>query len=318
MHPPEPRLSTTWRHRLEVGRRRLRGAARVVVVVCAVLGACAAAKVFGAASHPDDADVTAIATRVGNQRDAAGEFAADFVCAVLTTPASHSAALQRFITLPEAAGSSESRASLPAAVITTPKVWSVVPAGSAGDVDEYSVTIEVQQRPYASAEAARAFYRVPVAIWHYQPRAMDMPTPISDPGPGADVKLGYSHPLDPSNPVYPVVSGFISTYLTATSGLDRYVVADSWIKPVGGYHSAVVTTAATESAIPDVAAPGIRIRVHADVSTQTSQFAVLNFGFALTVENNSGTWMVADMDLIPQTSDETGAKAAGVRSVLDR
>ena len=286
-------MSATWRRRLQVGRRRLRRAAGVLVVVCAVLGACAAGKVFGAAAHPDDADVAAIATRVANQRDAAGEFAADFVAAMLTTPASQSAALQRFITAPPPPPTTTS--TLPAAVITTPKVWSVLPAGSTGEVDEYCVTVEVQQRPYASADAARAFYRVPVAIWNYQPRAMDMPTPIGDPGPGADVKIGYPHPLDPSNPVYAVVAGFVSSYLTATTGLDRYVVADSWIKPVGGYHSALVTTVATASTIPDVAAPGTRIQLRASVSAQTSQFAVLNFSFPLTVENSGGTWMVADI-----------------------
>jgi len=303
-------MSATWRHRLDTGRRRARAAGVVAVVVCALLGACAAARVFLTAPHPDDADVAAIATRVANQRAAAGEFAADFVWAVLTTPSSKSAALQRYITLPESTPVAAA-GSLPAAVITTPKVWSVVPAGSTGDVGQYSVTIEVQQRPYASAEATRAFYRVPVAIWNYQPRAMDMPTPISDPGPGADVKIGYSHPLDPASPVYAVVGGFLATYLTATSGLDRYVMADSWIKPVGGYHSAVLTTAATDVAIPDNVSSGARIHVRASVSAQTSQFAVLNFSFPLTVENSGGTWMIADIDLIPQTSEETAATPVG-------
>lgn len=308
MRPTEQVLSATWRHRLHTGRRRARTTGLAVVVVCALLGACAAAKVFLVASHPDDADVAAIATKVTNQRDAAGEFAADFVWAFLTTPSSKSAALQRFITLPESPPPTAA-ASLPAAVITTPKVWSVIPAGATGDVDEYSVTVEVQQRPYVSADAARAFYRVPVAIWHYQPRAMDMPTPISDPGPGADVKTDYTHPLDPASPVYAVVSGFLTAYLTATGGLDRYVVADSWIKPVGGYHSAIVTGAATDAAIPDDPAPGARIRVRASVSAQTSQFAVLTFSFPLTVENSGGTWMIADIDLIPRTSDDTAAAA---------
>jgi len=314
-------MSRTWRQRVDTGRRRLRSAGLTAMAVCAVLGACAAVKVFVVAHHPDTADVAAIAARVANQRDAAGQFAADFVWAVLTTPSTKTAALQRFITLPDTlpdsgapsrtAGPGASSAPLPAAVITTPKVWSVIPRGSAGDVDEYSVTIVVQQRAYASAEATRAFYRVPVSIWHYQPRAMDMPTPISDPGPGADVKIGYTHPLDPGNPVYAMVSGFISSYLTSTTGLDRYVVAGSWIKPVGGYHSAVITTAATDAEIPDNPAPGIQIHVRAAVTAQTSQFATLNFAFPLTVENSGGTWMIADIDLIPQTSNETGAVPAG-------
>jgi hypothetical protein len=291
-------------------RRRLRRAGRVLVVACAVLGACAAGRVFLAAAHPDDADVAALASKIANQRDAAGDFAADFVSAVLTTPSSHSAALQRFTTVQSPPPTVPTGTSLPAAVITTPRVWSVVPAGSTTDVDEYSVTVEVQQRPYASAEASRAFYRVAVAMWHFQPRAIDMPTPISDPGPGADVKTGYTHPLDPGNAVYAVVAGFVSTYLTATTGLDRYVVADSWITPVGGYHSAVVTTAATAETVPDAAAPGTRIHLRASVSAQTSQFAVLDFAFPLTVENSGGTWMVADIDLSPHVGEDTAATPA--------
>src|SRR5437879_1519826 len=98
-------------------------------------------------------------------------------------------------------------------------------------------------------------------IWRFQPRPMDMPTPMSDPGPGADITLRYDHALSATSPVYAVVAGFINTYLTSTSGLDRYVVADSWIKPIGGYQSAVIRTAATDAEVPDQPAAGTQIHV---------------------------------------------------------
>ena len=307
-------MSKTWRHRMHRGRRVARSAGLAVVAACAVFGFAAGVKVFVLAAHPDEGDVAAIAHRIDNQRDAAGQFAADFVAAVLTTPATKYAALQRFITLsePETASQAAQSAAPPPAVINTPKVWSVVPQGSAGDVDLYSVTVVVQQRPYASAEPSRAFYRVPVSIWQFQPRAMDWPVPVSDPGPGADVKAGYDHPLSPTSPVYAVVNGFITTYLTATTGLDRYVVADSWIKPIGGYQSAVTKTADTDAEIPDTPAPGTRIHVHARVIAQTSQFAAIDFGFPLTVENSGGTWMIADIDLIPRVSGTTDTVPAAI------
>jgi hypothetical protein len=138
----------------------------------------AGVKVFFVAARPDDSDVAAIGHRIDNQRAAAGQFAADFVAAVLTTPATKHAALQRVITLPESEWlpHAAASASLPPTVINTPKVWSVVPEGSAGDVDLYSATVVVvQQRPYASAEPSRAFYRAPVLIWQFQPWAMDWP-----------------------------------------------------------------------------------------------------------------------------------------------
>ena len=307
-------VSKTWQHRIHRGRRVIRAAAGMAVAACAVLGFAAAIKVFLIAAHPDGADVAAIAHRIGNQRDAVGQFAADFVAAVLTTPATNHAVLQRFITVPqsEAAPAAAPSASPPPAVITTPKVWSVVPAGSAGDVDLYAATVVVQQRPYASAAPSRTYYRVPVSVWQFQPRAMDWPVPVSDPGPGVDVKPGYDHPLSPSSPVYAVVNGFISTYLTATTGLDRYVVADSWIKPIGCYQSAMLRTADTDADIPAVAEPGSRLHVRAMVIAQTSQFATIEFTFPLTVENSGGTWMIADIDFIPRVSssaDVTPAEA---------
>ncbi|EFG78684.1 hypothetical protein HMPREF0591_1415 [Mycobacterium parascrofulaceum ATCC BAA-614] len=305
-------MSRTWQERISRVRGYLRTGAFTVVTIFAVFGFAAAVKVFFTASHPDEGDVAAIAHRVGNQRDAAGHFAADFVAAVLTTPSWNYAALQRFITLPESEAAPVAVQSAPPvpAVINTPKVWSVVPNGSVGEVNLYAVVVVVQQRAYASAPPNTAFYGVPVAIWHYQPRAMDWPAPISAPGPGANVKEGYDHPLSPNSPVYAVVSGFINTYLTATSGLDRYVVADSWIKPIGGYQSALIKTADTASEIPDNPATGTRIHVRARVTAQTSQFATLQFTFPLTVENNGGTWMVAAIDSIPQVSNDTEATPA--------
>lgn len=309
-------VSKTWQHRIGRVRRYTCRAGIAAVTAGAVFGFAAGARVFLVAAHPDAADVAAIATRIANQRDAAGKFAADFVAAVLTTPSTKRAGLQRFVTLPpsEATPATAHSAPPPPAVIDTPKVWSVLPDGSVGDVDLYSATVVVQQRPYASAEPTLAFYRVPVSIWHYQPRALDWPSPIGDPGPGADVKLGYGHPLSPASPVYALVSGFISTYLTATTGLDRYVVADSWIKPVGGYQSAVIKTAETDAEVPDTPAPGTHLRVRTTVVAQTSQFATLPFTFPLTVENSGGTWMITDIDLIPRVSSNTDAVPAGTHS----
>jgi len=298
-------MSKTWQHRMQRGRRVARSAARAVVAGCAVFGFAAAVKVFVVAAHPDDADVAGIAARSAHQRDAAGAFAADFVAAVLSTPTTKQGALTRFITLPDAETLAQAASPAPPpAVINTPKVWSVVPQGSAGEAQLYSATVVVQQRAYASAEPSRAFYRVPVALWHFAPRAMDWPVPVSDPGPGADVKAGYPHPLGPTSPVYGVVNGFITTYLTASTGLDRYVVADSWIKPIGGYQSVLIKTADTDAEIPDTPAPGSQIHVRATVTAQTSQFAAITFTFPLTVENSGGTWMITTIDFIPRLAGD--------------
>jgi len=304
-------VSKTWRRRLARTGNHARRAGAAVVVCAALLGGLAAVKVFALPAHPDGTDVAAIVGRVDNQRAAAGDFAADFVAAVLTTPASQRASLQRFLSMsPDNAAPAHLSSAIPA-VINSPQVWSAVPSGAVGDATLYSVTVTVQERPYASANPVRAFYRVPVSIWHYQPRALDMPARISDPGPGADVALTYGHPLDTNSEIYAVVSGFIGSYLTASAPLDRYVLAGSWLAPVGGYHSAVVTTAETDHEVPDHPGPGTRVRVRAAVTAQTSQFATVNLCYPLTVENSGGTWMVADIDLIPQTSTDTQPTPVG-------
>ena len=140
---------------------------------------------------------------------------------------------------------------------------------------------------------------------------LDWPAPTSDPGPGAEVKMSYDHPLSPSSRVYAVVAGFITTYLTSTTGLDRYVVADSWIKPIGGYQSAVIQSADTTSEVTDIPDPDAQIHVRATVVAQTSQFATITFTFPLTVENSGGTWMIADIDFIPQFNVGADSVPAG-------
>ncbi len=308
-------VSRTWRRRLDRGADLARRAGHAAVVVGAAVGLAAGVRVFAVAPHPDAADIAAIATRVDNQRSAAGQFAADFVTAVLTVPAGRRADLYRYLTLPSAAGTAPGPVtSDPApAVVDRAGVWSVSPAGTGADgqVDLYAAVIVVQQRPYPSAPPVRAFYRVPVAVWRYQPRALLWPVPISDPGPGADVAAGYDLPLDATSPVYAVVAGFVTSYLTGAGGLDRYVVADSWITPVGGYRSAVVTGADSDVDVPDSPRPGTRIRVRAAVTAQTPQFAAVPFSFPLTVENSNGTWMVADIDPIPRIGTEINAKPVG-------
>jgi hypothetical protein len=58
--------------------------------------------------------------------------------------------------------------------------------------------------------------------------------PVNGPGPGAVFKTTYRQALSADSPVFAVVSGFIHTYLTATTGLDRYVLANTVLGPVGG------------------------------------------------------------------------------------
>jgi hypothetical protein len=269
----------------------------VALCAAALVGAAAGVKVFLA---PDRPDIAAIAQRVGNQQDQVGAFASDFVVTWLTATRGERDALRRFITLPDAA---LALPTTPAAVVTAPQVVSVVHTGTTGEADVYAATVSVNERPYASAQSTRSFYRVPVAMWNFQPRALTLPARINGPGPGADFRITYRQALSADSPVSALVRGFLSTYLTATTGLDRYVLAGTGLAPVGGYQSATVTTVAADRPIPDDAPTGAQIHVLATVVAQTAQFATVNLVYPLTVENSGGTWMVAAIDLTPQIGD---------------
>lgn len=290
-------LSRTWTTRLARWHGHTRTTGLVALSAAAVFGGAAGFKVFLAPERPD---IAAIAQRVGNQQDQVGAFAADFVVTWLTATRAQWDALQRFITLP---GAALALPTTPAAVVTAPQVVSVIHTGTTGDADVYSATVAVTERPYASAESTRSFYRVPVAMWNFAPRAVTLPARINGPGPGADFRITYRQALSADSPVFALVRGFVSTYLTATTGLDRYVLAGGGLAPVGGYQSAVVTTATADRPIRDDAAHGTQIHVLATVVAQTTQFAAVNLVYPLTVENSGGTWMVAAIDLTPQLGD---------------
>jgi len=299
-------LSKTWQARLRRWRGHSRALARVAVAVGAVLGAAAACEVF---VTPPRADIAGIAQQVDNRQAQVGGFAADFVVTWLTATTADSASLQRFITIGD--GTTLALPTTPAAVITAPHWVSVVNRGTVGDTTTYAATVSVNERPYASASPTRAFYRVGVAMWNYQLRVIDVPARINGPGPGVDVKTGYPNALGADSPLHSLVSGFIATYLTSTTGLDRYVVAGSSLAPIGGYQTAVVTAASTDRPVPAKPDPGEQLHMLAHVIAQTSQFATINFAYPLTVENSDGTWMVAAIDLTPEISGDTTAAAVG-------
>lgn len=144
-------ISETWRRRLARGGSYARRVGTAAVALAAACRWAAAVKVFVLPQHPDTVDVAAIASRVDNQRAAAGDFAA----AVLTTPAKLRTSLQRFVAVSPDSAAPQDVSSLAPVVISTPRMWSMVPAGAVGDATLYSVTVSVQERQYAVRSPVR-------------------------------------------------------------------------------------------------------------------------------------------------------------------
>ena len=291
-------LSRTWKARCHRWRGYARTAGIASLSAASVFGVAAGCKVFLA---PDRPDIAAVSQRVDNLQDQIGGFACDFVVTWLTATTTQRAALARFISLPDPG---PALPTTPAAVVTAPQTLSVIHTGAAGEADLYAATVSVTERPYASAQSTRAFYLVSVSMWNHQARAVTLPARINGPGIGVDLRTAYRQALAADSPIYALARGFLETYLTATTGLDRYALADSGLAPIGGYQSALITTAATDRAVPDAPLSGTRIHVLVTVVAQTAQFATLTMTYPLTVENSGGTWMVAAIDLTPQMADD--------------
>src|SRR5215210_309931 len=159
-------LTNTWKARLHRWRSPARTGCTAVVSVASIAGAAAGFKVF---LVPDQPDIAAVAQRVSNQQAQIGGFACDFVVTWLTATTSQRATLARFITLPDPG---PTLPTTPAAVVTAPQSASVIHTGTVGDTDLYAATVSVTERPYASAQSTRAFYLIPVSMWHHQPPAV--------------------------------------------------------------------------------------------------------------------------------------------------
>lgn len=292
-------LSRTNQSRILTARKWLRRGAITIVVLLSMLGTLAFYRSY---IDPPSIDVEAIAQRTSNEHDQIGGFAADFVGLWLTATADDAAAMTEYVDT-KTAGPAAAHKTAAASQATTRAV-AIIYTGTVGEVDMFSATVTALERQIPSAAPRRKYYRVPVSVWRQQTKVMGWPVPVNGPGPGVHVKLDFPVTVDQGAPLYRLVSDFVSTYLTKTSGLDRYVVAGADIWPVGGYSSARLTSLQLANALPDKPAPGQTISALAGVQAATSQQVPLPMSLPLTLENNNGTWMISALELTPTLSTD--------------
>ena len=168
----------------------------------------------------------------------------------------------------------------PAAVVTAPQVVSVIHTGSAGEADVFAATVSVTERPYASANPPARSTGCRCRCGTTSPARSPCPRGSTAPAPVRTSGSVTGRCCQRRQPGLRGGRGFIRTYLTATTGLDRYVLAGTALAPVGGYQSAIVSTAATERPVPDDAPAGAQVHVLATVVAQTAQFATVQPGLS--------------------------------------
>lgn len=240
-----------------------------------------------------------------NTAAVASSFAQKCVAAWLTATASahselsHCTTISPDVKLPATA----------AAVIDAPTFVAIDWSGTAGENNSatmFSVTIGVSERPYASAAPTQAFYRVPVEWTKQGPWMPSMPSRVAGPGAGAILPTAYPMNIGANDPLYNLISGFLTAYLTDKGGVDRFVTSQSGLLGLGGVYREVTLTNLAASTMPKPAAKdGEKLRVLAQVRATTSQFAPVLQSYPLTLAYTSGKWSVAQIDRVPVMSSDT-------------
>jgi hypothetical protein len=222
-------VSRTNQARISSAGKWLRRSGMTVMAILSVLGLLSFYRTY---INPPELNIEATTQRTVNEHDQIGGFASDFVELWLTSTDSTASALAPFIDV-KMAGPPPKR-DVAAATEARAREAAVLYRATVGEVDSYAVTVTVMERQIPTAVPRRKFYRMPVTVWHQQPKIIGWPLPVNGPGPGVQVKLDYPSTLEQSAPLYKVLAGFTDTYLTKTTGMDRYALPGT-VSPVGGY-----------------------------------------------------------------------------------
>jgi len=303
------RVNKTWRQRLSTSRS---AGTKWGVYGMAALGALAGVHLIWSVLFGSPTDVAAVARTSVNKAAVVSSLAQDFVTVWLTATSQDTASLAQFVTLP---ANDLALPPTPAVVISTPTIVAATYEGAAGrdsDSELWSVVVGVTQRAWESAPPDRALYRVPVLWSRFGPRAQSLPARIGGPGPGADLPTMYPATPGPQDPVYTMVSGFITAYLTAAGAVDRYVTTDSLLTGLGGvYQSVTMTSLRADQQTATKPADGQTVRVLAEVDAVTAQYAHVYLSYPLTLRGVGGNWSVAAIDPAPVMSHDDAPAPVG-------
>jgi hypothetical protein len=302
-------MPNKWPSRLRSLRENTGGAGKIGAQVLGVIGGLG---VLGGWIFGDTVDTVGPARSAVNTAAVASSFAQDCVRAWLLATASAHGDLDRCTTVPQ----DVQFPTTPAVVISAPTVVAVAWGGAAGENDAaamFSVTVGVAERPYASAPATQAFYKVPVVWTVNGPWMATMPARVAGPGAGSKLPTGYLARLGPADPTFTLVSGFASAYLTDKGGLDRFVTSSSGLLPLGSIYREATLVGLTATAQPkSQAQEGDQVRVLAEVRVTTSQFAPTLLTYPLTLAFVGGKWSVARIDSVPVMATDVAPTPIGL------
>lgn len=294
------RISNVWKKRLTVLGHGAGRMALVILVASSSINGITLLWRF--IFPPEPPPVAAVARDVINETDPVKAFAVNCVKGLLTGTASGAANLTRCFP----GGQKYELPTTSSMTVSNPVAWASKRKTSSNDIVLYSVKVQIDEQPYPSAPPTTAFYQLPVAVYKDKGiQALDRISRVDTPPPGAYVPLGYSAPIATNSPFFTMLSGFATSFLTASGGLERFITADSGITPVGSYSSATVTAAQADNNPPDAPTDDSEIATHIDVSARRPDYTLVSLSYSLTLRSVGGTWFVAQIDAIPVLADGT-------------
>jgi hypothetical protein len=305
--PPTSWLTNTWQRRLSNSAALLRTTATLIgLAACSVV---ALNTIWGwITSTP--IDVIGPSRAVVNRTDYIGGYAKTCVRLLLTTIETQRAALADcwspadLHTLP----------TTPPVIVDSTEVAKIAPVSTFADAEQWQVVVRVSQRAYTSATPQITLHQINVLFSTYGLRATGLTATVNDGGAGASLPLAYPAVLPvgapdakggnhaTNNPVSETVSGFLTSYLTAAGGLERYVVTGSGLTPVATCRSAqlIALAAATSAAFEHTTpAEGATVRVLATVNEITTGYAPRTEQYPLTLTVIGGRWSITGIDAGP-------------------
>lgn len=295
-------ITNTWRKRLGTGWVLSKRAGLAVLIGSSSINGL---HIAWKAAFPDPPlPVAAISHTVDSQADLAKAFAIDCVTRYLTRSAVDGQNLGQCFPHPE-------KFSMPttaAAIVSNPAAYANPWGPTLPHVTTYAVVVGVTEQAYATAPRVRSYFQVPVGVYdHSAPMALDNLTPMDAPPTGVKIELNYPVSVPSNSPLFTMLSGFVSCYLTNSTGLERFVTTDSGVQALHRYPAATLEAATAESNPADNPADNTELRVHLDVSTQDAQYTPGDWSIAVTLRASGGAWFVSGIDQVPVMSSRSTA-----------
>lgn len=300
-------LTRTWQHRLDRGGGAIRRALKAVgFTACTVV---AISTIWGWITD-DPIDIAGPARATVNHTDYIKAYAEKCISRLLTTTQDQRNSLTDCWT----ANDLQTLPTTVPVIVDYARTNKIAQTNTYTEAEQWQVVVEVSERPYASATPHTTYHQLSVLFSKYGLRATLLPSSLNGGGSGATLPLGYPSGLPvgkadgrggispTGNPVSDTVSGFLTSYLTAAGGLERYVSTGSGLRPLADCTSVQLTNLVANHTTPDQSTPadGTTVHVLATVTEMTAQYAPRPEQYPLGLTVTSGRWTVTAIDPAPQ------------------